>query len=71
MSCRIPCYFTYHGACFNLAFIWSPVVCSEHPFGQCALLSTCIVIVQARSQCDFVRGALGGRVGWAWHLNAN
>ena len=53
MLCRIPCYFNYHVVCFNLAFIWSPVVCSEHLFrAMCCPVNmfcdcdiSCIVVV--------------------------
>ena len=53
MLCRIPCYFNCHVACSNLAFIWSPVVCSKHPFwAMCCPVSmhcdryiSCIVVV--------------------------
>ena len=32
MLCRISCYLNCHVACFSLAFMSSPVVCSKHPF---------------------------------------
>ena len=46
-------YFVYHVECFSLAFVWSPVVCSKHPFrAMCCPVNmycdrdiSCIVIV--------------------------
>ena len=32
MLCHISCYFTCHFGSLSLAFMWSPVVCSKHPF---------------------------------------
>ena len=53
MLCRISHYFNCHVACFSLAFLWSPVVCSKHPFrAMCCPVNvycdrdiSCIVIV--------------------------
>jgi len=34
MLCCISSYFNYHVACFDLAYLWSCVVSSTHPFWE-------------------------------------